>query len=137
MLKKNAEGAGDLYKAIEFNNATASVEKIDDLTVRFNLTQPMPRYARVFLTNYFGNGLFWLPEHIWSAVENPSEYKFYDPDKGLPVTTSPWKLMTSSTDRVFMDRRDDWWGKTTGFHELPAMKRIVGLPSSTPTAARS
>ncbi|MBD3625857.1 MAG: ABC transporter substrate-binding protein [Rhodobacteraceae bacterium] len=128
LMEDSAAGTGELWNAQEFSLATASVEAVDDLTVKFTLEKPMPRYAKKFLVNYFGNGMFWLPEHIWSTVENPAEYKFYDPANGLPVTTSPWTLKLSSPTQIFLDRRDDWWGAETGFHELPAMKRIVGIP---------
>ena len=128
MLLESAAGSKELWSAVDFADATASVEKVSDLVVRFNLTNPMPRYGRRFLMNYFGNGMFWVPEHIWSKVENPAEYKFYDPENGLPVTTSPWTLKLSSGTQIYMDRRDDWWGVETGFEDLPEMRRIVGVP---------
>ncbi len=128
MLFESAAGTKELWRAVDFANATASVEKVSDLEVRFDLNNPMPRYPRIFLTNYFGNGMFWVPEHIWSAVDNQAEYKFYDPENGLPVTTSPWTLRLSSGTQIHMDRRDDWWGAETGFRPLPEIRRIVGVP---------
>ena len=128
LLLTNAAGNAELFSSTDFAAATAGVTKIDDQTVEFSLKQPMPRYARRFLMNYFGNGLFWLPEHVWSGVENPAEFTNYDPANGWPVTTSPWTLAVSSPSQIFLDRRDDWWGATTGFHDLPEMERIVGIP---------
>ena len=128
LLMENAAGNAELFSATDFAAATESVDRVDDLTVRFNLENPMPRYARRFLMNYFGNGLFWLPEHIWSQADNPAEFTNYDPDAGWPVTTGPWTLVVSSPTQIFIDRRDDWWGAKTGFHALPQMERIVGVP---------
>ncbi len=128
MLIENAAGNAELFSATDFAAATENAEKVDDLTVRFNLKNPMPRYARRFLMNYFGNGLFWLPEHIWSMADNPAEFTNYDPESGWPVTTGPWRLAVSSPTQIFMDRRDDWWAAETGFHALPEMERIVGVP---------
>lgn len=128
LLMENAAGNAELFSATDFAAATESVDWVDDLTVRFNLENPMPRYARRFLMNYFGNGLFWLPEHIWSQADNPAEFTNYDPDAGWPVTTGPWTLVVSSPTQIFIDRRDDWWGAKTGFHALPQMERIVGIP---------
>ena len=128
LLLENAAGNAELLSATDFAVATQGVERIDDLTVQFNLINPMPRYARRFLMNYFGNGLFWLPEHIWADVENPAEFKYYDPEAGWPVTTGPWTLALSAQTQIFMDRRDDWWAARTGFWNLPEMKRIVGVP---------
>ena len=128
LLMENAAGNAELFSATDFAAATESVDRVDDLTVRFSLENPMPRYARRFLMNYFGNGLFWLPEHIWSQADNPAEFTNYDPDAGWPVTTGPWTLVVSSPTQIFIDRRDDWWGAKTGFHALPRMERIVGIP---------
>ena len=128
LLLENASGNAELFSATDFADATESVGKIDDLTIRFNLTNPMPRYARRFLMNYFGNGLFWLPEHVWANVDNPAEFTNYDPDAGWPVTTGPWTLVVSAPTQIFIDRREDWWAAESGFHDLPEMKRIVGIP---------
>ena len=128
LLIENAAGNAELFSATDFAAATENAEKVDDLTVRFNLKNPMPRYARRFLMNYFGNGLFWLPEHIWSMADNPAEFTNYDPEAGWPVTTGPWTLVVSSPTQIFMDRRDDWWAAETGFHAPPEMERIVGVP---------
>ena len=128
MLLENAAGSKELWSAVDFADATKSVEKISNLEVIFTLNDPMPRYARRFLMNYFGNGMFWVPEHIWSSVENKAEYKYYDPENGLPVTTSPWTLKLSSGTQIYIDRREDWWGVETGFSELPEIRRIVGVP---------
>ena len=128
LLIENAAGNAELFSATDFAAATENAEKVDDLTVRFNLKTPMPRYARRFLMNYFGNGLFWLPEHIWSMADNPAEFTNYDPEAGWPVTTGPWLLVVSSPTQIFLDRRDDWWAAETGFHAPPEMERIVGVP---------
>ena len=128
LLINNAAGNAELFSATDFAAATENVKKMDDLTVQLNLKNPMPRYARRFLMNYFGNGLFWLPEHIWSMTDNPAEFTNYNPEAGWPVTTGPWTLVVSSPTQIFMDRRDDWWAAETGFHALPEMERIVGVP---------
>ncbi|MDE0306631.1 MAG: ABC transporter substrate-binding protein [Albidovulum sp.] len=128
LLLENAAGNAELFSATDFAAATENAEKVDDLTVRFNLRNPMPRYARRFLMNYFGNGLFWLPEHIWSLADNPAEFTNYDPEAGWPVTTGPWTLVVSSPTQIFMDRRDGWWAAESGFHAPPQMERIVGIP---------
>ena len=128
LLIENAAGNAELFSATDFAAATENAEKVDDLTVRFNLRNPMPRYARRFLMNYFGNGLFWLPEHIWSLADSPAEFTNYDPEAGWPVTTGPWTLVVSSPTQIFMDRRNDWWAAETGFHAPPQMERIVGIP---------
>lgn len=46
-----------------------TVEKLDDLNVRLTLTEPIPNLESQLVF------LFILPEHIWSAVENPAEFE--------------------------------------------------------------
>jgi hypothetical protein len=42
------------------------------------------------------------------------------PAEGWPVTTGPWRLVSSGPDQKVYERRDDWWGARTGFQRLPA-----------------
>jgi peptide/nickel transport system substrate-binding protein len=51
-----------------------------------------------------------------------------DMARGWPVTTGPWKLVSSTADQKIFDRNDDWWGAKTGFRPLPKMKRVIVLP---------
>ena len=42
-------------------------------------------------------------------------FGFYDPEKGWPLATGPYKVVEWSPQQKFIDRRDDWWGVKTGF----------------------
>lgn len=121
-------GAGDLRFASSVARNVASVEVIDPLTVRINLTESNPRYPFVDLYAYFGNGLIWVPKHIWEGVEDRLAFPNYDPENGLPVTTGAWQLVEYNENQIFLDRRDDWWGAKTGFRDLPDVERIVSIP---------
>ena len=99
----------------------ASVEKVDDLTVRFALTEPNPRFAvENFGVRIFGSFLI-MPEHVW-AGEDPATFAFYP-----PIGTGPYTYTSGATNRMIWDRNDDWWGAKTGFRELPAPRRVVFL----------
>ncbi|MDY6877251.1 MAG: ABC transporter substrate-binding protein [Chloroflexota bacterium] len=108
---------------------TASVEKVDGLTVQFNLTGPNPRYQ---LDNWtvkiWGDRNSIVPEHIWKDyADAPLEFTNYDPDKGWPVFTGPY-LVSSFTENEFIYvRNDDWWGVAAGFQDLPAPKRLIWI----------
>ncbi len=108
----------------DMNTWVAAVEKVDDLTVHFTLTAPYPR----FLVDFFGVRIWGmvriLPEHIW-ADQDPTTFRNFDLAKGWPVWTGPYKLVKASENEFVYDRRDDWWGAVTGFHPLPAPKRLV------------
>ena len=71
----------------------------------------------------------WVPEHVWSGVEDTAGFTFFDLEKGWPLTTSAWRVVASSPSQIVCDRRDDWWGAKTGFRPLPAPERIITVPN--------
>jgi len=69
----------DVYSAEVGTGNVVSAEKVDDLTVRFNLHEPDS------LARYGLGGIYPLPRHIWSSVEDPKNFANLD-----PVATGPW-----------------------------------------------
>jgi peptide/nickel transport system substrate-binding protein len=117
MLKDNA----GLVWANEANQAVESVEKIDDLTVQFNLTQPNPRLHLVreaFPAVPVWSGITIQPEHIWAEVDDPVAFK-NDP----PIGTGPYTLANATENAFTYERRDDWWG-TDVFGVTPAPQTV-------------
>ncbi len=99
----------------------ASVEKVDDLTVRFTLNDPNPRFiVENFGVRIFGSFLI-MPEHIW-AGEDPATFAFAE-----PIGTGPYTFTSAATNRAIWDRNDDWWGARTGFMDLPEPQRVIFL----------
>ena len=99
----------------------ASVEKVDDLTVRFTLNDANPRFhVENFGVRIFGSFLI-MPEHVW-ADEDPATFAFYP-----PIGTGPYTFTSADTNRAIWDRNDDWWGAQTGFQDLPVPQRVVFL----------
>ncbi len=130
MLLENGRGAADMRKSKEVANQVASVEIIDPLTVKVNLTGPDPRYPFRQLVNYFGHGLAWVPQHIWKDVADPATFTWYDPDQGWPIGTGAWQAVIAQPEQIILDRRDDWWGADAGFRDLPQVERIVSIPAA-------
>ncbi|NMC29172.1 MAG: ABC transporter substrate-binding protein [Pelolinea sp.] len=112
---------------------TASVEKIDDLTVQFNLKEPNPRYQLdVWSFKIWGDRNSIVPEHIWKDyVDNPLGFTNYDPEKGWPVFTGPYVLSKFTENEYIYVRNDDWWGVAAGFQDLPAPKRLIWIQYGT------
>jgi peptide/nickel transport system substrate-binding protein len=107
--------------AAEANGAIASVEKIDDYTVQFNLTEPNPRLHLVreaFPAVPVWSGITIQPEHIWRDVEDPVAFQ-NDP----PVGTGPYELVNATESAFSYERRDDWWG-TEVFDITPAPRFV-------------
>jgi peptide/nickel transport system substrate-binding protein len=120
MVKGGAE-VGDITGLIAFID---SVEKVDDLTVQFNLNKPNPRFQLDNFSVRIWGSVIVVPEHIW-ADKDPLTFTNYDPDQGWPVFTGPYTLTSTSPTEFTYDRNDDWWGAQTGFAELPAPRKLV------------
>lgn len=97
---------------------------VDDLTVQITLQNPDSR----FIVNAFGVRIWGavriVPQHIWEG-QDPNTFSNFDPDKGWPVWTGPYKLVKATSTEFVFDRRDDWWGAETGFQDLPDPERII------------
>ena len=100
------------------------VEKTGLLTVQFDLKDPNPRFKLDYFSVRVGSSMVILPEHIW-ADQDPSTFKFYDSNKGWPIGTGAYRLVSASLNEFVFDRRDDWWGAKTGFRPLPQPKRLI------------
>ena len=108
---------------------------VDPLTTRVALSVPAPRFFWL-LTYHFDIGVYMLPKHIFEG-QDISTYTHFDLEQGLPVTTSPWRVVHSSPQQKILDRADDWWGVEAGVAPLPAVERFILLPDSGRAAARS
>lgn len=99
-----------------------SVEKIDDLSVQFNLLAPNPRFQLdTFSVRIWGSVLI-MPEHVFSTVDDMDTFTFYDPEQGWPFGTGPYTLTSNSETEFIYDRYDDYWG--VDIHGLPEPLRL-------------
>ena len=111
-------------EAAEIRTQVSSVEKVDDLTVRFALNGPNPRFVVENFGVRIANSFLVMPEHVWSQVEDPVTYTFFP-----PIGTGPYEYESGATNRMVWDRRDSWWGADTGFMEMPEPERVIFLES--------
>ena len=110
-------------EASTVRSQVASIEKIDDLTVKMTLKAPNPRFiVENFGVRIFGSFLI-MPEHIWNG-QDAATFAF-----NPPIGTGPYTFTSATTSRAIWDRNDDWWGAKTGFQDLPAPQRVVFLES--------
>lgn len=130
------DNAPELQRSATMQDWVTSVEKVDDLTVQFNLTRPNPRFQLDNFAVRIWGGVNIVPEHIWRDVD-PLTFKFYDPAQGWPMGTGPYKLASVGPTEFVYVRDDNWWGAETGFMDLPAPKKMVwtwGGPEETRAA---
>lgn len=110
------------YEAARFRAAVEKVDKIDDLTVRFTLRRPNPRFAiENFGDTAFGSMMI-MPKHIWEKEQDPVKFAF---DK--PIGTGPYTLKEYSKEKVTYQLDPGWWGAEAAF-ELPG---AAALPDGT------
>lgn len=101
----------------------ASIEKVDDLTVKMTLNAPNPRFiVENFGVRIFGSFLI-MPEHVWNG-QDPATFAF-----NPPIGTGPYTFTSATTSRAIWDRNDNWWGAKAGFQDLPAPQRVIFLES--------
>lgn len=129
MLVENGHGPRNMRQAALVADRVKQAEVVDDLTAHITFTRPDPRHMFAVTVNYFAYGPMWVPEHIWSKVDDKAGFTFFDLDKGWPLTTSAWKVVATSPAQIVCDRRDDWWGAKTGFRKMPAPERIITVPN--------
>jgi peptide/nickel transport system substrate-binding protein len=109
--------------ASEANNRVTSVEKVDDLTVTFNLAEANPRFhlnREAFPAVGIWGGITILPQHIWEG-EDPLTFTNSD-----PIGTGPYRLADASQNAMTYEVRDDWWG-IEAFERTPGPETIQFL----------
>jgi len=107
----------------------------DDFTVKIVFNVPSPRFFHERMTSKGDVGTYWVPEHVYKNVEDPTTFKWFDPEKGEPLVTGPYKLALWTNTQKFFDLREDWWGAKTGFAPLPQVERVLYIPMSDETMA--
>ncbi|MCC6630374.1 MAG: ABC transporter substrate-binding protein [Chloroflexi bacterium] len=116
-----------LNNGAEAKRQVKSVQAVDDQTVKFTLNFANPRFVFDMLTFRADIAVPIAPEHVFKG-QDPKTFKNYDPAKGWPLVTGPYKLVATTVEQKIWDRRDDWWGAKTGFKPLPKVERLVFLP---------
>lgn len=93
------------------NTVIASVEKVDDYTVKIVTKEAFPRLALRFGVTIWGNDLRIIPEHIYSKVEDVTTFK-----DSAPVVAGPYtvKAYDELGRWVLYERRADWENSTVG-----------------------
>lgn len=117
--------------AVEATDKVDSVEKLDALTVKFNLKSPNPRFHLIreaFPANMGWSGIVILPKHIWEG-KDPLTFK-----NKPPVGTGPYRLVNATETTITYERRDDWWA-TKAFGVVPAPKIVNWLYYGSETSA--
>lgn len=94
-----------------YNTVFASIEKVDDYTVKFVTKESFPRLALKFGVTIWGNDCRIVPEHIYSKVEDVTTFKDSEPVVAGPYTV---KAYDELGNWILYERREDWQNSTVG-----------------------
>ena len=83
----------------------ADAKATDDTTLVINFKLPSPRW-NLYMAFGAGLGIYIVPKHVFSKVDDWSKFTFYDPDKGWPLSTTQWKVVHTSPQQKLIDRKD-------------------------------
>ncbi|MBX3012059.1 MAG: twin-arginine translocation signal domain-containing protein [Caldilineaceae bacterium] len=134
MENGNDPNAAKIRNSTEVGKWVQEATAVDDSTAKVVFFEPRPRFMFSHLSSKFDTGLYIIPEHIYKEVADVAAYQGYDPATGLPVCTGPYKITAWTAQQKFIDRREDWWAVKSGFvAELPAVERILALPTADET----
>jgi peptide/nickel transport system substrate-binding protein len=125
MLKENSP---ELENSDAMASWVADVVAVDDRTVRFDLTAPLPTFLNFF--NDISGDFYTVPEHIW-ADKDPFTYTAYDPDQGWPITSGAYRVYSQSPAEFVYTRDDNWWGAESGWMRLPAPRCVMWIAPGT------
>jgi len=119
------------------NTELESTEVIDDLNLKIKLNMTDWRFF-FKMTYRFDQGeeSAIVPEHIYKDVADADllTYTNFDPEKGLPVVTSPYTLYRSEASVQQFDLRPTWWAVKTGLvPKMPDIVRFITVPATTDT----
>jgi peptide/nickel transport system substrate-binding protein len=111
---------------VDVNQALDKATVTDPNTVVLDFKIPSPRFF-FFVTYKYDIGVYIVPKHIFEGQDWTS-FKAFDPAKGWPVTTGPWKVTASSLQQKIFDRRDSWWAAEQKLAPMPQVLRNIWLP---------
>jgi peptide/nickel transport system substrate-binding protein len=109
-------------------------QAVDDLNIKFILNKPNPRWWALSLTTNHGIVEQFYREDIFKD-QDPTTWNFYDPAKGWPIGTGPYKLSQATSQQKVFDLNPNYWGAKTNFKPLPKIERVIFLPVQDDTLA--
>lgn len=102
----------------------ASVEAVDDRTIKFTLTGGNPRFVMENLAGTTSQAIVPLPKHIWEGKDPVTFKNEYNAETGSPVFSGPYVVKSFSSTEFIYKRNDNWWGAKSGAFNLPAPLEI-------------
>ena len=112
----------DVRQAVEKATAT------DANTVVVDFLIPSPRFF-FFMAYKYDIGVYIVPKHVFEG-QDWTTFKHFDIEKGLPVSTGPWRVAAGTPQQKVFDRREKWWAAERGLAPMPSVLRNIWLPTA-------
>lgn len=113
---------------IDVRQAVDKATATDANTVVVDFKIPSPRFF-MFISYKYDIGVYIVPKHIFEG-QDWTTFKHFDIEKGLPVTTGPWRVVAASPQQKVFDRRDKWWAAERNLAPMPQVLRNIWLPNA-------
>ncbi len=105
---KNNEAIGS---SAATNLYVKSVEKVDDYTIKFTMTEPFPRLTQRYGITVWGTDYRIIPEHIYSQQADVTTFKDENPVVAGPYVVEDYD---PNGQWILYKLRDDWFQSTLG-----------------------
>jgi len=109
--------------SIPIKNEVASVDAVDDRTIRFTLNAPDPFFVLSNLAGTTSQAIVPVPKHIWQNVD-PVTFKNPWNNGAGAIFSGPYVVKSFSSTEWDYKRNDNWWGAKSGAYRLPAPLEI-------------
>ena len=101
-LEALRDGGSELNGSAAHKEWIESVDAPDPLTVVIHFTKPAPRFVPSEIALSHDDLYPILPKHIWEG-EDITTFNNFDLERGLPMGTGPYRLVSSSPTQMIFD----------------------------------
>jgi peptide/nickel transport system substrate-binding protein len=109
--------------SIPIKNEVASVDALDDRTIKFTLNAPDPFFVLSNLAGTTSQAIVPVPKHVWENVD-PVTFKNPWNNGAGAIFSGPYVVKSFSSTEWDYKRNDNWWGAKSGAFPLPAPLEI-------------
>jgi peptide/nickel transport system substrate-binding protein len=109
--------------SIPIKTEVASVDALDDRTIKFTLNAPDPFFVLSNLAGTTSQAIVPVPRHVWENVDPVTFKNSWNNGTGA-IFSGPYVVKSFSSTEWDYKRNDNWWGAKSGAFRLPAPLEI-------------
>src|SRR5499427_7069706 len=109
--------------SIPIKTEVASVDAVDDRTIKFTLNAPDPFFVLSNLAGTTSQAIVPVPMKVWQNVDPVTFKNSWNNGQGA-IFSGPYVVKSFSSTEWDYKRNDNWWGAKSGAYKLPAPLEI-------------